>query len=119
MLAGGCDLTLVYWWSNLLPMILFNLCLDFQALPQYTLAHERAVYKAVSIVADTKTIVKELDIASLGEMRGMQKPDVDIEDLMAAIIMICEYLVITVYATIFEQLFTECAASTASSAVIS
>ncbi len=63
----------------------------FQALPQYTLAHERAVYKAVSIVADTKKIVKELNIASLGELRAMQKPDVDIEDLMAAIIMICKY----------------------------
>ncbi|XP_022099208.1 dynein beta chain, ciliary-like [Acanthaster planci] len=59
-----------------------------KALPQYTLAHARAVYKTVAVVQDTKKIVQELDINSLGELRGMQKPDVDIEDLMASIIMI-------------------------------
>ena len=65
--------------------------LDFKALPQYTLAHARAVYKTAAVVQDTKTIVQELDINSLGELRGMQKPDVDIEDLMASIIMIRTY----------------------------
>ncbi|XP_072166084.1 uncharacterized protein [Diadema setosum] len=59
-----------------------------QALPRYTLAHERAVYKTVAVVADTKKVVQTLDVTSLGELRAMQKPDVDIEDLMAAIIMI-------------------------------
>ena len=64
-----------------------------QALPQYSLAHARAVYKTVAVVQDTKKVVQELDINSLGELRGMQKPDVDIEDLMASIIMICKYTV--------------------------
>ncbi|XP_033641711.1 dynein beta chain, flagellar outer arm-like [Asterias rubens] len=59
-----------------------------KALPQYSLAHARAVYKTVAVVQDTKKVVQELDINSLGELRGMQKPDVDIEDLMASIIMI-------------------------------
>ncbi|XP_033103095.1 dynein heavy chain 9, axonemal-like [Anneissia japonica] len=59
-----------------------------QALPQYSLAHERAVYKTVAVVADTKKIVENIDTNSLQELRAMQKPDVDIEDLMAAIIMI-------------------------------
>ncbi|XP_071959570.1 uncharacterized protein [Antedon mediterranea] len=59
-----------------------------QALPQYSLAHERAVYKTVAVVADTKKIVENIDINSLQELRAMQKPDVDIEDLMGSIIMI-------------------------------
>lgn len=63
-----------------------------QVLPRYALAHEKAVFKTVAIVQDTKKVVEEMDLNSLGELRAMQKPDVDIEDLMAAIIMICEYL---------------------------
>eukprot|EP00057_Strongylocentrotus_purpuratus_P006394 XP_011660868.1 PREDICTED: dynein beta chain, flagellar outer arm [Strongylocentrotus purpuratus] len=59
-----------------------------QALPKYALAHERAVYKTVAVVADTKKVVQTLDVTSLGELRGMHKPDVDIEDLLASIIMI-------------------------------
>ena len=69
--------------------ICFIFCMK-QALPRYTLAHERAVYKTVAVVADTKKIVQTLDVTSLGELRAMHKPDVDIEDLLAAIIMICK-----------------------------
>ncbi|CAH1797693.1 unnamed protein product [Owenia fusiformis] len=57
-------------------------------LPEYQVSHERAVYKAIAIVADTKKVVSNMNIDSLHEMRAMQKPLIDIEDLMAAIIMI-------------------------------
>ena len=48
------------------------------------------MYKTVAIVADTKKIVQNINLDSLAELRAMQKPVIDIEDLMAAIIMICE-----------------------------
>ena len=54
------------------------------------MAHERAVYKTVAIVADTKKVVQNINLESLAELRAMQKPVIDIEDLMAAIIMICK-----------------------------
>ncbi|GFO25145.1 dynein beta chain, ciliary-like, partial [Plakobranchus ocellatus] len=57
-------------------------------LPEYQVAHERAVYKAIAIVADTKKVVKLMDVDDLAELRGMQKPSLEIEDLMAAIIML-------------------------------
>ncbi|KAK6172547.1 hypothetical protein SNE40_016179 [Patella caerulea] len=57
-------------------------------LPEYQVAHERAVYKAIAIVADTKKVVKNIDIEKLTDLRGMSKPIIDIEDLMTAIIMI-------------------------------
>lgn len=63
-------------------------CAFFQLLPEYQVAHERAVYKAIAIVADTKKVVKLMDKDKLAELRGMSKPSIDIEDLMAAIIMI-------------------------------
>jgi len=33
-----------------------------KALPEYQLAHEKAVFKAAAIVADTKKVVKEIDV---------------------------------------------------------
>ncbi|XP_076457719.1 uncharacterized protein LOC143291635 isoform X3 [Babylonia areolata] len=57
-------------------------------LPEYQVAHERAVYKAIAIVADTKKVVKTMDREKLAELRAMSKPSMDIEDLMASIIMI-------------------------------
>lgn len=63
----------------------------FQLLPEYQVAHERAVFKAIAIVADTKKVVQNMNIESLSELRAMQKPTIDIEDLMAAVIMICEF----------------------------
>ena len=54
------------------------------------MAHERAVYKAIAIVADTKKVVQDMDVDRLSELRAMSKPIIEIEDLMAAIIMICE-----------------------------
>jgi dynein heavy chain len=64
----------------------------FQSLPEYQVAHERAVYKAIAIVADTKKVVQNINIDKLHELRAMQKPIIDIEDLMAAIIMIRKFL---------------------------
>lgn len=63
----------------------------FQLLPEYQVAHERAVYKAIAIVADTKKVVQNMNIEKLAELRAMSKPIIDIEDLMATIIMICKY----------------------------
>ncbi|KAH9514965.1 hypothetical protein Btru_021540, partial [Bulinus truncatus] len=57
-------------------------------LPEYQVAHERSVYKAIAIVADTKRVVKLMNINELSEVRGMQKPSPDIEDLMSTIIML-------------------------------
>ncbi|XP_055866060.1 uncharacterized protein LOC106055129 isoform X2 [Biomphalaria glabrata] len=57
-------------------------------LPEYQVAHERSVYKAIAIIADTKKVVKLMDIDELSELRGMQKPSPDIEDLMSTIIML-------------------------------
>ena len=72
-------------------IICFNPRIFLQSLPEYQVAHERAVYKAIAIVADTKKVVQNINIDKLHELRAMQKPIIDIEDLMAAIIMICEY----------------------------
>ncbi|XP_069470025.1 uncharacterized protein [Ambystoma mexicanum] len=57
-------------------------------LPEYQLAHEKAVYKASAIISDVRRLVKDMDIGALGELRVMQKPDVDTEELMASIIII-------------------------------
>nr|XP_039248070.1 LOW QUALITY PROTEIN: dynein beta chain, ciliary-like [Styela clava] len=56
--------------------------------PEYKHAHEKAVFKAAAIIADTKKVVKEIDSQGLQELRALQKPDNDVEDLMACIIMI-------------------------------
>lgn len=71
--------------------IFINISLkNLQLLPEYQVAHERAVYKAIAIVADTKKVIQNMDIEKLSELRGMNKPILDIEDLMTAIIMICK-----------------------------
>jgi len=51
-------------------------------------AHERAVFKASALAIDTKKIVGSMSMESLQELRAMQKPIIEVEDLMAAIIMI-------------------------------
>ena len=58
-------------------------------MPEYQVAHERAVYKTVAIVADTKKIVQNINMDSLAELRAMNKPILEVEDLLAAVIMIC------------------------------
>lgn len=62
-----------------------------QALPEYQIAHERAVFKAAAVVSDTKRVLKNLDGQGLAELRALQKPDNEIEDLLAAIIIIGTY----------------------------
>ncbi|KAK6473374.1 dynein beta chain [Huso huso] len=57
-------------------------------LPEYQLAHDRAVYKCSAIVLNIKKLVGEIDTDALGELRAMQKPDVDTEVLMASIITV-------------------------------
>ncbi|XP_020627063.1 dynein beta chain, flagellar outer arm-like isoform X2 [Orbicella faveolata] len=59
-----------------------------KALPEYQIAHERAVFKAAAVVTETKRVLKILDGQGLAELRALQKPDNEIEDLLAAIIII-------------------------------
>lgn len=52
------------------------------------------MFKAAAVVSDTKRVLKNLDGQGLAELRALQKPDNEIEDLLAAIIIIgtyCEY----------------------------
>ena len=73
-------------------LIFFFLCFSifffFQLLPQYEEAHKRAVFKAAAIVRETKNVLNALDAKGLTDLRGMHKPDSEIEDLLAAIIII-------------------------------
>ncbi|XP_075119220.1 uncharacterized protein LOC142194092 [Leptodactylus fuscus] len=57
-------------------------------LPEYQVALEKAEYKCSAIIENIKEVVQNIDITALGELRAMQKPDVDIEELMASIIII-------------------------------
>ncbi|XP_068122143.1 uncharacterized protein [Hyperolius riggenbachi] len=57
-------------------------------LPEYQVALEKAEYKCSAILENIKDLVRNMDIVALGELRVMQKPDVDIEELMASIIII-------------------------------
>lgn len=51
-------------------------------------AHERAVFKASALAVDTKNLTSVMTKESLQELRATQKPIIEVEDLMAAIIMI-------------------------------
>ena len=46
------------------------------------------MFKAAAVVSDTKRVLKILDGQGLAELRALQKPDNEIEDLLAAIIII-------------------------------
>jgi dynein heavy chain, axonemal len=61
-----------------------------QRLPEYEVAHERAVYKTVAVAADTKKIIQNIGLDGLSELRSMQKPPKEIEELLAAIIVVCK-----------------------------
>ncbi|KAE8625049.1 hypothetical protein XENTR_v10006145 [Xenopus tropicalis] len=57
-------------------------------LPEYQVALEKAQYKCNALLEYIKELVNNMNIRELGELRAMQKPDVDIEELMASIIII-------------------------------
>ncbi|XP_075053831.1 uncharacterized protein LOC142139871 [Mixophyes fleayi] len=57
-------------------------------LPEYQVALEKAEYKCSALIENIKQLVQNMDITALGELRAMQKPDVDIEELMASVIII-------------------------------
>ncbi|XP_069829066.1 uncharacterized protein [Dendropsophus ebraccatus] len=57
-------------------------------LPEYQIALEKSEFKCSAIIENIKELVQTMDITALGELRAMQKPDVDIEELMASIIII-------------------------------
>ena len=49
------------------------------------------MFKMYAIMKDAKKVVNNMKLDSLQELRAMQKPSIDIEDMMAAVIMICEF----------------------------
>ncbi len=55
------------------------------------MAHERNVYKTIAVVSNTKALIRNVNMNSLQELRGIQKPDSRMEDILAAVIMICNY----------------------------
>ncbi|CAH2222787.1 dynein beta chain, flagellar outer arm-like [Pelobates cultripes] len=57
-------------------------------LPEYQIAYEKAQYKCSTIIENINELVRHMDVRALGELRAMQKPDVDIEELMASVIII-------------------------------
>ncbi|XP_052830107.1 dynein beta chain, ciliary [Octopus bimaculoides] len=57
-------------------------------LPEFQVAHQRAVFKTVQIVVDTKKLVESLNIEELGQLKVMPKPVQEIVDIFAAIIII-------------------------------
>jgi dynein heavy chain len=61
-------------------------------LPDYQVAHERAVYKTVAVVADTKKFIQHISLDGLTALRTLPKPHADVEELLAAIIIIRELL---------------------------
>ena len=65
-------------------------------IPQYEEAHKRAVFKAAAIVKGTKKSLESLDDKDLSDIRSMQKPDSEIEDLLAAIIIIGKLSIIII-----------------------
>lgn len=46
------------------------------------------MFKASALAIDTKKLIAEMTMESLQELRAMQKPIIEVEDLMAAVIMI-------------------------------
>ena len=64
-------------------------------MPEYQAAHERNLFKTVAIVSNTKKLIKNINMVSLQELRGVQKPDAKMEDILAAVIMICKCLKLT------------------------
>lgn len=46
------------------------------------------MFKAAAIVKDTKQVLLDLDMKGLADLRAMQNPDSEIEDLLASIIII-------------------------------
>ena len=61
-------------------------------LPEYQSAHERNVYKTVAIVANTKRLIQNVNMASLQELRSISKPSTRVEDILASVIIICNYI---------------------------
>ena len=57
-------------------------------MPKLKEAHERAVFKAGVVISDIKRLLQTLDLKALGELRALQKPDSEIEDILASIIIL-------------------------------
>ncbi|XP_057302207.1 uncharacterized protein LOC130636487 isoform X2 [Hydractinia symbiolongicarpus] len=57
-------------------------------VPTYEESHKRAVFKAAAVVKETKNVLAQLDDKGLSDLRSLQTPDSELEDLLAAVIII-------------------------------
>ena len=80
----------IIWSCKSVGVVCDKYDMSLQLLPEYQVSHERAVYKTVAIVANTKKIVQNMDLNALAELRAMFKPIIEIEELMTPIIVIRE-----------------------------
>ena len=64
-----------------------------QILPQYQLGHERAIFKSLAVVADTKKLLQRLNPIELVELRALQRaPNDHIHQVFAAIVVACTFI---------------------------
>lgn len=47
----------------------------------------------MAIVGNAKKIIQNMKMESLQELRSVQKPDIVLEDTLAAVIMICKFVI--------------------------
>jgi hypothetical protein len=62
-------------------------------LPEYELTQEKNLYKCLAIATDARKLIETLDMKSLQELRSITKPEQSLEDTLASVIMICEFLI--------------------------
>lgn len=45
----------------------------------------------MAILANTKRLIQNINMSSLQELRSVQKPDQKVEDILASVIIICNF----------------------------
>lgn len=63
------------------------------------------MFKAAAVVSDIKYLLRTLDSKALAELRAMQKPDPEFEDILASVIIIGNVLHLMLYVILTGQLF--------------
>ncbi|CAF0871195.1 unnamed protein product, partial [Didymodactylos carnosus] len=57
-------------------------------LPEYQLTQEKNIYKMLATATDARKLMQNIDMNSLQELRSIQKPEQQLEDILASVIMI-------------------------------
>ena len=57
-------------------------------LPDFEHAYEQALQEKDNLIANSKKLVREMHQEGLSELRSLQRPPADIEELLVAVIMI-------------------------------